>query len=89
MAVLLITYDLREPGQDYSELISKIKSYMWARLSEFYYAIRTDSTPSTVFDQLKPYLDPSDNLNVIILKQPYVGYGPKEVNSWLDNNLTY
>lgn len=89
MAVLLITYDLQKPGQDYSELLSKIKSYTWVRLSESSYAIRTDSTPSTVFDYLKPYLDSNDNLYVITLKQPYAGYGPKEVNSWLNNNLTY
>ena len=89
MATLLVTYDLNRPGKDYDDLLKKIKSYGWARLSESSYAISTTSDPQTVYNSLKPFLDPNDNLYVITLKKPYTGFGPKDVNDWLERNLTY
>jgi hypothetical protein len=87
MAVLQITYDLNKPSKDYADVLKTIKGYSWAKLSESSYAIVTDSTPQAVFDRLKPYLDSNDNLYVINLKRPYAGFGPKEVNEWLEKNL--
>ncbi len=87
MAVVMVTYDLNAPGQKHAELLGKIKEYPWAKLSESSYAIKTTSTPQSVFDSLKPYIDDSDNLYVILLKKPYAGFGPKEVNDWLEGNL--
>lgn len=89
MAVLLVTYDLNKPGKDYNDLLKTIKAYGWARLSESSYAIKTEQTPQQVFDILKPYLDQNDNLYVITLKKPYAGFGPTDVNDWLDSNLPY
>jgi hypothetical protein len=90
MSALLVTYDLKGSGGDYSGLLGKIKSYpSWARLSESSYAIATDTSPQAVFSALKPFLDANDNIYVITLKQPYSGYGPKEVNDWLDKHLAY
>jgi hypothetical protein len=58
MAVLLVTYDLKKPGGDYSGLLAKLKSYSWARLSESSYAIQTNDSPQSVFNVLKPFIDP-------------------------------
>jgi hypothetical protein len=88
MSILLITYDLHKPGQDYTDLLAKIKSGgNWARLSESSYAVRTAYSPEQVYNQLKPYLDANDNLYVITLTRPYYGQGPTDVNSWLAQNL--
>jgi len=89
MAVLLVTYDLNKPGKDYADLLKTIKSFPWARLSESSYAIKTEQTPQQVFDKLKPYLGQNDNLYVINLKRPYAGFGPQDVNDWLESNLPY
>jgi hypothetical protein len=89
VSTLLVTYDLNKPGKDYADLLKKIKSYSWARLSESSYAISTSSDPQTVFNALKPFLDQNDNLYVITLKKPYTGFGPKDVNDWLESNLSY
>jgi hypothetical protein len=89
MAVLLVTYDLNTPGKDYHDLLKKIKSYSWARLSESSYTISTNADPQAVFDQLKRYLDRNDNIYIITLKKPYAGYGPQDVNDWLEKNLPY
>ncbi|EGR1364176.1 hypothetical protein EM77_001990 [Vibrio parahaemolyticus] len=87
MAVLLVTYDLNSPGQNHSNLLKTIKEYPWAKLSESSYAIKTLETPSTIFNLLKQYIDKNDNLYVVTMKKPYSGYGPQEVNDWLESNL--
>jgi hypothetical protein len=89
MAVLLVTYDLNRPGQDYPELLKAIKGYAYAKLSESSYAILTDKTPQAVYSQLLPFIDKNDNLYVINLKQPYGGQGLKEVNDWLSKYLPW
>lgn len=87
MSVLLITYDLQKPGQDYTDLLAKIRSFNWAMLSESSYAIQTDLTPEAVYALLRPFMDANDQLYAIALKRPYMGFGPTAVNDWLENNL--
>lgn len=89
MAVLLVTYDLDKPGQNYKDILEAIKSYPWARLSESSYAIRTNQSPQDMFGRLKAFLDGNDSLYVVTMKKPYAGYGPKEVIEWLDGYLEY
>lgn len=89
MTVLLVTYDLNNPGQSYAPLIKYIKSHSWARLSESTYAIRTDDSPVSVRDRIRQIVDANDNVYVINLKRPFSGWGPKDVNEWLENNLPY
>jgi len=87
MAVYLITYDLnREIVRP--NITKAIKSYpLWAKLSESSYAISTPLTVKAVYDKLKPLLDSDDNLYVMTLRRPYTGFGPNEVNEWLDEHL--
>lgn len=61
----------------------------WAKLSESSYAISTGNTVDEVHSYLKPVLDSNDNIYIITLKKPYTGFGPKDVNDWLESNLTY
>ncbi len=90
MAVYLITYDLKKPGQDYSGLLKEIKKFSsWARLSESSYAVETNQTPETVCNTLRRHMDANDNIYVINLKRPYSGFGPQEVNDWLEKKLPY
>ena len=88
MAVLLITYDLNSPGQKHSKLLAKIKEYSCVKLSESSYAIETNLSVQSVFDYLKPLIDSNDNLYIINLKKDWSSFGPKDVNNWLENNLT-
>jgi hypothetical protein len=88
MSVKLVTYDLDKPGQDYTDLLKEIKKFSWARLSESSYAIETDLTPNQLYTRFKPYVDGNDTIYVITLTAPYFGWGPKEVNEWLDRHLT-
>jgi hypothetical protein len=91
MAVLLITYDLNRErtGGDREGLLKYIKSHNWARLSESSYAVVSNLSPQSVTDEARKFLDLDDNIYVLNLKRPYWGWGPQEVNEWLQGNLPY
>lgn len=87
MAVLLITYDLNREAKR-PNIVKDIKAYgSWAKLSESSYAIKTDKSASTVYAELEEHIDGNDQLYVINLRKPWMGFGPKDVNDWLDDNL--
>lgn len=91
MAVYLITYDLNKETKR-PPIVDKIKTVSggnWARLSESCYAISHFGTPEQVYGEIKPLIDSNDFLYIITLKKPYTGFGPKDVNEWLEANLTY
>ena len=88
MASYVISYDLNSPGQKHTKLLAKIKSYgSWARLSESCYAISTFKSPDGIFSDLAGLIDRNDQLYVIGLHRPWNGFGPNDVNTWLDTEL--
>ena len=87
MAVLLITYDLKRPGQAYDSMMAYIKQHPWARLSESSYAIETSASPESVTNRIRQITDSNDNIYVITLTRPYNGWGPQDVNEWLQQRL--
>jgi CRISPR/Cas system-associated endoribonuclease Cas2 len=88
MAVLVVTYDLNKEVKR-PKIVAEVNKTDWARLSESSYAIDTTETPEEVYDRFKYLLDGNDNLYVITLKRPYFGQGPQDVNSWLEQRLTW
>lgn len=90
MATLIVTYDLNKETKRPPLLKTLKETYPnWARLSESSYAIETGDSPVDVFSNLQEHIDGNDNLYIITLKRPYYGQGPKDVNDWLENNLTW
>jgi CRISPR/Cas system-associated endoribonuclease Cas2 len=88
MGTKVIAYDLnRETNRP--RMAKKIKDTYgnWARLSESCYAVDTSDSADAIFAKLKPLIDSNDNLYVVGLKRPWNGFGPKDVNDWLDDNL--
>jgi CRISPR/Cas system-associated endoribonuclease Cas2 len=84
---LLITYDLNNETRR-PPIVEKIKAIgSWARLSESSYAVGTSLSPTQVHDRLKPLLDSDDHIYILTLSRPWTGYGPKDVNAWLEANL--
>ncbi len=88
MAVLLVTYDLNKETVR-PKIVDEVKKTSWAKLSESSYAIDTNETPQAVYNRFQYLLDENDNFYVITLKRPYYGQGPKAVNDWLEQRLTY
>lgn len=89
MGALLITYDLNKPGQNHKAILDFIKSHAWAYLSESSYAIQTNASPQSVWESISSLIDATDQVYVITLKRPYAGFGPKVINDWLEECLTY
>jgi hypothetical protein len=88
MATYIVTYDLNKETKR-PDIVGAIHKYdAWAKLSESSYAVTTTSTPQAVYNGLLQYLDDNDQLYVITLRKPYCGQGSKEVNDWLENNLS-
>lgn len=88
MAVYIVTYDLNKEAKR-PNILAEIKKRAWAKLSESSYAIKTVESTEAVFTALRPFIDDNDNLYVITIKRPYTGWGQKDVNEWLENNLEW
>jgi hypothetical protein len=88
MATYIVTYDLNKEIKR-PNIVGAIRKYdSWAKLSESSYAISTTSSPYQVYNDLLEHLDGNDQLYVITLRKPFYGQGSKEVNDWLEANLS-
>jgi hypothetical protein len=83
--ILVVSYDLSNPGQNYEDLLKKIKAYTgWARLGGSAYLIYTDDDPVRVRDNLTTVLDKNDSLFVGMCPRPSAWYGlSEEVANWI------
>ncbi|MFN4364763.1 hypothetical protein [Chryseobacterium hispalense] len=87
MALLLITYDLNNPGQNYEDLYNEIKSYkIWWHHLDSTWIIKTEKSVSQVRDHLGKYIDLNDEL-LIVKIDSWAGKGFKDrAYEWLHNN---
>lgn len=84
--MLLITYDLKKPGQDYASLHEAIKSLgAWWHYLESTWLVDTTQSPQTVVDHLVGFLDPNDRLLVIQVHRNYQGWLSKEAWDWINS----
>ena len=60
----IVTYDLRNPGKNYSSLINKIKSYQYSKICESVWIIRSSNNSSTIRNSLLNEIDSNDCLFV-------------------------
>lgn len=86
MRTHLITYDLNSPGQNYSRVITAIKSCgSWCRIASSTYEVKTFDTVTTVRDKVSRVMDTNDTLFVVeVTDRAAAWYGlPTDVGSWL------
>jgi hypothetical protein len=68
MSTFIITYDLRQPGRNYDDLIDKIKTYNSAcKPTKSTWIIKSNDEPSYIRDTLLKYMDNNDRLFVASL----------------------
>jgi hypothetical protein len=87
---ILISYDLNTPGQDYPNLIERLKSYgTWWHHLDSLWIIKTSESASMVHDVIRTYLDTNDELLVVnITGDPAAWSGFSDDGSkWLKDNL--
>ncbi|MDR3197934.1 MAG: hypothetical protein LBU34_08720 [Planctomycetaceae bacterium] len=89
MNTYIISYDLINPGQNYENLLKKIRSFSsWARLGGSAYIVETEETASQVRDKLTSFLDNNDKLFVGTVQAPaaWIDLGD-EVSQWISSHL--
>lgn len=84
----LITYDLRKPGQSYSELYEVIKNVgEWQHPLESTWTVRVNSNYTSaqdIYKILRPKIDDNDSLFIVeITKQDRQGWLTKTFWEWL------
>lgn len=87
--ILLITYDLHKPGQDYPGLHDALKSsgWWWHHLDSTW-IIKTNSTPQQWYEKLASILDQNDYVFICEVKRNYWGFLPEKAWQWLKDAFT-
>ena len=87
--IYFVTYDLKEPGQRYNELVEKIKSYDgWAKLGDSCFLIKSQLSAVEIRNTLKVFLDSNDKIYIGQTTTPAAWSNlPEEVSNWIKSNL--
>lgn len=91
MRIYLITYDLKQIGQNYSELYNSIKNLGdWRHPMESVWFVATNdgSMDSTgIYELLRPTVDRNDGLFVVnVTKADKQGWLPRSLWKWFEMN---
>ena len=82
--ILLITYDLNKPGQNYSNLYEEIKKAgTWWHHLDSTWIISTDQAPSEWQKRLQTHMDDNDSLLIIEVCKKFRGWLPEKAWKWL------
>lgn len=89
MTTYLISYDLSNPGQRYSDLSKTIKQYpKWAKILESTWCICTEDSAKKIRDNLESCIDKNDSIFVAKLSGEAAWYGLTDaITKWLHSNL--
>lgn len=87
--IYLITYDLRFPGRDYSDLFAAIKSLgaWWHYLGSVWLVAPTNQTTvANISELLRGHIDKNDSLYVTTIGPNNDGWLPKDAWDWIRNH---
>lgn len=82
--ILLISYNLNKPGQNYTALYDAIKTsgWWWHHLDSTW-IIHSTNGPKYWHEKLAPNLDPNDSIIITEIKPNYWGFLPQKAWDWL------
>ena len=90
MKTLMVGYDLNKAGQNYDDLIKRLKQYdKWWHSLDSTWLIRTEDSHITVRDTLKQLVDTNDELLVVDVTgdaAAWTGFSDK-AGKWIKENL--
>ncbi len=88
--ILLITYDLNSPGQDYKNVHDEIKTAgTWWHHLDSTWIIQTEKTTNYWQKKLHKHMDKNDSLLIIKVCKDYQGWLPDKAWKWLrERNFT-
>lgn len=84
----MICYDLNTPGQDYTKLHDKIKSFgTWWHHLDSTWIVKSKKLASEIRDDLDGFIDTNDELLVVKFGDSWAGKGlEKRAYDWLKKN---
>lgn len=81
MGKYLITYDLNSPGQKYTDVLKVIRNEISNGYCSYWksaYLVNSSLSVDGITQKIQPYLDDSDRLLVIEVKNIYQGWHEKD-----------
>lgn len=83
--IKLVTYDLRQPGQDYTTVHDAIKSCgEWWHYLESVWLVNTYMTPGQIAEKVRQHIDANDRLLVIGVTGESAGWLPQDAWDWIN-----
>lgn len=88
MKVLLVTYDLKQPKEKYTDLYAVLQTapYWWHYL-ESTWLLATDDRPKDWYNKLVTTIFKNDRLLIIEVKPDYWGWLSSEAWDWIQRHL--
>ena len=88
MPVYVISYDLKKPGQDYTELHEAIKNIgSWWHHLDSTWLVDTDLTPEQIWQKLDGKIDQNDLLLIHALKPGSQGWLTQKAWNWISKHV--
>lgn len=89
MTAYSITYDLSTSGKkDYEGLHEAIKQQGdWWHYLDSTWLVKTDETPSKIWQRLKPHMDKRDDLLIIEIRDNVSGWLPQKAWKWIHDHV--
>ena len=82
--IILVTYDLKTPGKDYTSLFEVLKQQgQWWHYMASVWLIYTVQTPSAIYSAIVPHITIQDYILISTMERPYWGLLPKDAWDWI------
>jgi len=82
--ILLVTYDLKGPSTEYTQLYEYLKSHDgWSHYLASTWLIDTEKTPDEIIDGIRPFFQKGDRALVVRFDRPYQGWLPDKAWDWI------
>ena len=83
-----VSYDLKKVGQNYDGLIKELKeSLSWWHYLDSTWLIKTNETPSQLWNRLKPNVDDNDRMLIIEVCNNTSGWLSEKAWEWINKNV--
>lgn len=84
----LISYDLKQPGRDYTSMYEAIKKGRnWWHFLESVWIVATAESAAEIWTALHVHMDRNDYLLIIEVRDNVQGWLPKDAWDWIHQNV--
>lgn len=84
MAIVLVTYDLKQPGRDYKPVHEYLKKFTYCKGLESVWLLDTTVTPAAIRDALNKLIDGNDKTFVVKITNDWASHA-FGCGDWLNN----